>query len=49
MRGRVDFDGLERVSTQTLLDIVEVPQRDRTAGAHTGTLRPPSPNLNPSQ
>jgi hypothetical protein len=31
-RGKVDGDGLERVSTQTLLDILDVPQRSRTAG-----------------
>ena len=31
--GKVDFfDGLERVSSQTLLDLLEVPQRNRTAG-----------------
>jgi hypothetical protein len=33
MRGKIDFfDRLERVSSQTLLDILEVPQRNRTAG-----------------
>jgi hypothetical protein len=32
VRGKVEFDGLERVSTQTLLDMLEVPQRSRTAG-----------------
>jgi hypothetical protein len=33
VRGEVDFfDGLERVSSQTLLDLLEVPQRNRTAG-----------------
>ena len=31
-RGKVEFDGLERVSSQTLLDMLEVPQRSRTAG-----------------
>jgi hypothetical protein len=32
VRGKVDFfDGLERVSSQTLLDLLEVPQRNRTA------------------
>ena len=32
-RGKVDFfDGLERISSQTLLDLLEVPQRNRTAG-----------------
>jgi hypothetical protein len=33
-RGKVEFDGLERVSTQTLLDMLEVPQRSRTAGTY---------------
>ena len=33
VRGKVDFfDELERVSSQTLLDLLEVPQRNRTAG-----------------
>src|SRR5215813_12499618 len=34
------FDGLERISTQTQLDILEVPQRQRTAGTyrHPATL-----------
>jgi hypothetical protein len=33
VHGKVDFyDGLERVSSQTLLDLLEVPQRHRTAG-----------------
>ena len=33
LRGKIDFfDRLERVSTQTLLDLLEVPQRNRTAG-----------------
>ncbi len=34
VRGKVEFDGLERVSTQTLLDMLEVPQRSRTAGTY---------------
>jgi hypothetical protein len=34
VRGKVDYDGLERVSTQTLLDILEVPQNRRTAGTY---------------
>ena len=35
VRGRVDFyDGLERVSSQTLLDLLEVPQTNRTAGTY---------------
>jgi len=32
VRGKVEFDGQERVSSQTLLDLLEVPQRSRTAG-----------------
>jgi hypothetical protein len=33
VRGKIDFsDQLERVSSQTLLDLLEVPQRNRTAG-----------------
>ena len=33
VRGKIDFfDGLERVSSQTLLDLLEVPQRSRKAG-----------------
>ena len=32
VRGKVDFfDDLERLSSQTLLDLLEVPQRNRTA------------------
>lgn len=35
VRGKVDFfDNCERVSTQTLLDLLEVPQRSRTAGTY---------------
>jgi hypothetical protein len=35
VRGKVDFfDGLERVSSQMLLDLLEVPQRNRTAGTY---------------
>lgn len=34
VRGKVEFDGLERVSTQTLLDALGVPQRSRTAGVY---------------
>jgi hypothetical protein len=33
VRGTTGFDGLERISTQTLLDILEVSQRQRTAGS----------------
>jgi hypothetical protein len=40
VRGKTGLDGLERISTQTLLDFLEVPQRERTAGAyrHLATL-----------
>ncbi len=31
VRGKTGFDGLERISTQRLMDILEVPQRQRTA------------------
>jgi hypothetical protein len=31
VRGHIDFDGLERVTSQTLLDLLEVPQRSRRA------------------
>jgi hypothetical protein len=34
VRGKIEFDGLERVTTQTLLDMLEVPQRGRTAGTY---------------
>ena len=34
VRGKAGFDGLERVSSQTLLDMLEVPQRGRTAGTY---------------
>jgi hypothetical protein len=33
VRGKIGGDGVERVSTQELFDILEVPQRKRTAGA----------------
>ena len=32
-RGKVGDDGVERVTTQILFDILEVPQRSRAAGA----------------
>lgn len=32
--GKVGDDGIERISTQALLDLVEVPQRNRGAGAY---------------
>jgi hypothetical protein len=31
VRGKIDFDGLERVSSQILLDLLEIPQRSRRA------------------
>jgi hypothetical protein len=34
VRGQIRFDGLERISTQTLLDLLEVPQRELTAGTY---------------
>ena len=35
VRGKVDFfDKLERISSQTLLDLLEVPQSNRTAGTY---------------
>jgi hypothetical protein len=34
VRGKVEFDGMERVSSQALLDMLEVPQRSRTAGTY---------------
>jgi len=34
VRGKIDFDGSERVSSQTLLDLLEIPQRSRTAGTY---------------
>src|ERR1700684_2293418 len=32
VRGKVEFDGLECVSSQNLLDLLEAPQRNRKAG-----------------
>jgi hypothetical protein len=34
VRGKLGYDGLERVSSQTLLDILGVPQRSRTPGTY---------------
>jgi hypothetical protein len=34
IRGKLEFDGQERVSSQTVLDVLEVPQRSRTAGTY---------------
>jgi hypothetical protein len=39
VRGKVDFDGLERVSSQTLLDLLEVPQSRRRAGLYRRLAR----------
>jgi hypothetical protein len=33
LRGKDSGDGIERISTQALFDILEVPQRNRGAGA----------------
>ena len=33
VRGKVGDDGVERISTQALFDVLEVPQRSRGAGA----------------
>ena len=34
LRGTTGFDGLERISTQCVLDLLEVPQRRRNAGTY---------------
>jgi hypothetical protein len=34
VRGTIGYDGMERTSTQALMDILEVPQCKRTAGAY---------------
>jgi hypothetical protein len=39
VRGKVAFDGTERVSSQTLLDLLDVPQRNRTAGTYRRLAR----------
>jgi hypothetical protein len=33
LRGKIGDDGIERVTTQTVFDLLEVPQRSRGAGA----------------
>jgi hypothetical protein len=33
LRGQIGDDGIERITTQVLFDILEVPQRSRRAGA----------------
>jgi hypothetical protein len=39
VRGKLEFDGQERVSSQTVLDVLEVPQRQRTAGTYRRLAR----------
>jgi hypothetical protein len=34
VRGEIGLDNLERISSQRLLDILEIPQRKRTAGTY---------------
>src|SRR5450759_1444294 len=34
VRGKIDYDGIERVTTQMLLAVLEVPQRKRRAGTY---------------
>jgi len=33
VRGKTSYDGVERISTQDLFDLLELPQRARSAGA----------------
>jgi hypothetical protein len=33
LTGRIDPDGVERVTTQYVFDVLEIPQRDRTSAA----------------
>src|SRR5262245_36581969 len=33
LRGRIGDDGIERITTQAVFDVLEVPQRNRGAGA----------------
>jgi hypothetical protein len=33
IRGKVDYDAIERISTQSIFDVLELPQRVRSAGA----------------
>jgi hypothetical protein len=33
VRGKIGDDGIERLTTQTVFDVLEVPQRNRRAGA----------------
>jgi hypothetical protein len=39
VRGKIEFDGLERVSSQMILDLIQVPQRSRTAGTYRRVAR----------
>jgi hypothetical protein len=32
LRGKVGYDAIERISTQTVFDVLEVPERGRNAG-----------------
>jgi hypothetical protein len=34
LRGQIGDDGIERVTTQVVLDVLEVPQRARRAGTY---------------
>jgi hypothetical protein len=34
VRGKVEFDGMERVSSQMILDLLQVPQHSRRAGTY---------------
>ena len=33
LRGKISDDGIERITTQTVFDILEIPQRNRSASA----------------
>ena len=39
VRGKIEFDGLERVSSQMILDLLQVPQHSRTAGTYRRVAR----------
>ena len=39
VHGKIDYDDIERVSSQTLLDLLEVPQRHRRAGVYRRLAR----------
>jgi hypothetical protein len=39
VQGKVDYDGLERLSTQKLLDILEVPQSKRNTETYRALAR----------